>query len=108
MGSIDLGQRTVLWTLDKIVAEQPDRLYCIQPTSTDILDGWKDVSFADLANAIQNMVLWIQTEVSSSSEPLTLAYLGSNDIRYAAFVFACMRLQHTVNLYISYSDGSDI
>jgi hypothetical protein len=61
------------------------------------LDGWKDVSFADLANAIQNMVLWIQTEVSSSSEPLTLAYLGSNDIRYAAFVFACMRLQHTVN-----------
>jgi acyl-CoA synthetase (AMP-forming)/AMP-acid ligase II len=98
MGSIDVAQRTVLQSLDKIVAEQPDSLYCIQPFSSDLSDGWKDITFKELANAIQNMALWIQNKVPSSNEPLTLAYLGYNDIRYAAFVFACMKLQHTVSL----------
>jgi long-subunit acyl-CoA synthetase (AMP-forming) len=97
MGSIDDSQHTVLQSLNKLVTEQPDCLYCIHPITSDISDGWKDVSFKDLANAIQNMALWIQTEVSSSNQPLTIAYIGCNDIRYAAFVFACMQLQHTVN-----------
>ncbi|KAJ6011704.1 hypothetical protein N7499_013320 [Penicillium canescens] len=98
MGSIGLSQHTVLRNLDTIIAEEPERLYCVQPFSSSISDGWRDVKFVDLADAIQQMVLWIEGNVASSNEPSTLAYLGANDIRYAAFVFACMRLRHTALL----------
>ena len=55
--------------------------------------------FADLEAPINHMVVWIQANVSESTEPETLAYMGANDIRYAAFVFACMRLRHTVCIW---------
>ena len=96
MESAQPFELTVLQKLDKLVAEQPDALYFIQPVSTDIADGWKDVSFRDLADAIEYMALWIYNEVPSTDGPSTLAYLGRNDVRYSAFVYACMRHQHTV------------
>ncbi|CAG8197552.1 unnamed protein product [Penicillium salamii] len=92
---------TVLQRLHKLIAEHPDTLYCTQPVSTDIYDGWRDVSFRDLAYAINYMIRWIRTEVSASSDHLTLAYLGGNDIRYCAFVFACMQLRHKAVLLSS-------
>jgi hypothetical protein len=98
MGSIELVQRTVLSHLDTIIADEPERLYCVHPLSSNISDGWRDIKFIDLGDAIQQMVLWIENNVVSSNEPSTLAYIGANDIRYAALVFACMRLRHTVGL----------
>ncbi|CAG7938799.1 unnamed protein product [Penicillium olsonii] len=101
MESAQPFELTVLQKLDKLVAEQPDALYFIQPVSTDIADGWKDVSFRDLADAIEYMALWIYNEVPSTDGPSTLAYLGRNDVRYSAFVYACMRHQHTAVLLSS-------
>lgn len=98
MASVSCEQHTVLQALDAIVAEDPGRLYCIQPVSSDISEGWREISFADLEGAINHTALWIQEKVLSSNKPEILAYMGANDIRYAAFVFACMRLRLTVGI----------
>jgi acyl-CoA synthetase (AMP-forming)/AMP-acid ligase II len=95
MGSI-APQRTPLRILDTIADLRPDQIYCIHPLSSDISLGWKYITFADLSGAINRMVVWIQEYVAASEQPQTLAYIGANDIRYCAFVFACMRLRHTV------------
>lgn len=97
MGTFKPLQLTALQSLDKTVAEEPDALYCVHPVSADIADGWRDVSFSDMAYATENMAFWIQSQVSVHNDPHTLAYIGANDIRYSAFIFACMRLQHTVD-----------
>lgn len=89
-------QRTVLRILDDITAKDPSQLYCIHPVSSDVSQGWRNITFADLSSAINRMALWIKEHVASSDEPETLAYMGANDIRYIAFVFACMRLRHKV------------
>jgi acyl-CoA synthetase (AMP-forming)/AMP-acid ligase II len=95
MGSVT-SQRTPLRILDTTAEKQPDQLYCVHPVSSDVSQGWKNITFADLASAINRMALWIQENVAPSNAPQTLAYMGSNDIRYCAFIFACMRLRHTV------------
>ena len=87
---------TLLTTVDRIAREDPDRLYCIQPISSDIADGWKRISFRDVFNASNRMALWIQENVSSTERPEVFAYSAANDIRYVAIVLACMRLRHTV------------
>ncbi|CAI7655071.1 unnamed protein product [Penicillium glandicola] len=97
MGSV-APQRTALRILDAIAEKQPDQLYCVHPISSDISQGWKNITFADLASAINRMALWIHENIASSDVPQTLAYMGANDIRYCAFMFACMRLRHTALL----------
>lgn len=89
-------ERTPLRIVDSVAATQPQTLYCIQPVSSDVTEGWVKVNFKTLLNAINRTALWIQENVTSSSEPETIAYVGANDIRYTAFIFACMRLRHTV------------
>lgn len=89
-------ERTPLRIIDSIAANNPDTLYCIHPVSNDISEGWVNVNFKALVNAINRTAVWIQENVTSSTEPETIAYVGANDIRYVAFIFACMRLRHTV------------
>ncbi|CAG8901724.1 unnamed protein product [Penicillium egyptiacum] len=71
MGSVT-PQRTPLRILDATAEKHPDQLYCVHPVSSDISQGWKNITFADLANAINRMALWIQENVASSDEPQTL------------------------------------
>ncbi|KAJ5654047.1 hypothetical protein N7490_001050 [Penicillium lividum] len=98
MGSISNVQKTLLRLTDDIAANHPDQLYCVQSISPDISQGWKDITFSGLSNATNRMALWIQENVAPSSEPETLAYVATNDVRYVAFILACMRLRHTALL----------
>lgn len=100
MGQFEID-RTPLRILDSIAANNPDALYCIQPVSSDISEGWVRVNFKALVNAINRTAIWIQENVTSSDEPETIAYVGANDIRYIAFIFACMRLRHIVRSDLS-------
>ena len=100
MGSIS-PESTMLQIFDHIAANDPQRLYFIQPVSSDISEGWEDILFPDLVGAINRMALWIQENVTTSSQGETLAYVATNDIRYVAFIFACMRLRHTVSMRLS-------
>lgn len=95
MGSISQNS-TVLRLLDSIYARDPATLYCLHPASSEVADGWVDISIADVVGATNRLALWIHENVASADEPQALAYMGANDIRYCAFVFACMRLRHTV------------
>ncbi|KAJ5896728.1 NRPS-like protein biosynthetic cluster [Penicillium subrubescens] len=100
MGSISQNS-TVLRLLDAIHAQDPTALYCVHPVSSDVSDGWTDISIADLVSATSRFAYWIHTKVALADGPQTLAYMGANDIRYCAFVFACMRLRHTAVLLSS-------
>jgi acyl-CoA synthetase (AMP-forming)/AMP-acid ligase II len=91
-------ERTPLRILDSVAVNDPETLYCIQPVSSDISEGWVNIDFEKLVNAINRTALWIRENVASSNEPETIAYVGANDIRYTAFIFACMRLRHTVRI----------
>ncbi|KAJ5527212.1 Male sterility NAD-binding [Penicillium frequentans] len=98
MGSITPVQRTLLRITDDIAFSDPDRLYCVQTISPDVSQGWKDINFSGLVAAANRMALWIEENVAPSSKPETLAYVATNDVRYVAFVIACMRLRHTALL----------
>jgi acyl-CoA synthetase (AMP-forming)/AMP-acid ligase II len=95
MGSISQNS-TVLRLLDAIHAQDPAALYCLHPVSSEVPDGWTEISIADVVSASNRLALWIHENVASADTTQALAYMGANDIRYCAFVFACMRLRHTV------------
>ncbi|KAH8691535.1 hypothetical protein BGW36DRAFT_388500 [Talaromyces proteolyticus] len=101
MGSIGLDSTSILRRFDAILSDDPGRLYCVHPLSADISEGWREISFADLAGAVEHLSTWIKDNVAVGEEPATLAYMGTNDVRYVAFILACMRLGHAVLLLSS-------
>ncbi|PGH13106.1 hypothetical protein AJ80_06478 [Polytolypa hystricis UAMH7299] len=98
MGSDRIEQSLLPTTLDRLNETNPTQLFCVHPISSDISQGWRKVTMKDLSGAVDFMATWICENVASSSKPEALAYMGGNDIRYAAFVIACMKLGHAALL----------
>jgi acyl-coenzyme A synthetase/AMP-(fatty) acid ligase len=86
--------------VDEISEQEPDRLFCIHPVFQDSIDTWRHITFKDLSNAINRVAWWIDSKLSGNDkeEQQVLAYIGTNDIRYCAFVLACMKIGHVVSL----------
>ncbi|KAJ5107011.1 hypothetical protein N7456_003686 [Penicillium angulare] len=94
MGSIVDFQKSLVRTTEQVAKSDPERLFCVQSVTPDLSQGWRDISFADVARAANRMALWIRENVTSSNQSETLAFVGTNDIRYVAFILACMKLRH--------------
>ncbi|OBS29631.1 hypothetical protein FPOA_03570 [Fusarium poae] len=89
------GENSVLIKLiEKIAEEDPERPFVLMPSSDKAQDGWKPVTFLQLNNAINYLAYSLSNTITRSpddEEFPTVAYVGSNDIRYAIIVFACIK-----------------
>ncbi|KAJ5775491.1 NRPS-like enzyme [Penicillium nucicola] len=79
--------------VDDIAQSEPDRLFCIHPVFQDRTDEWRHITFKDLSKAINHVAWWIDARLSIKNlgKQQVLAYVGTNDLRYAVFVLACMK-----------------
>lgn len=98
MGSAKVEIRTLSTEVDHLKESNPNQLFCIHPVSSDISQGWRKVSMKDLSGATDFLAKWIEENVAPSSNHETLAYMGANDIRYAAFILACTKVGHAVSM----------
>ncbi|PYH41592.1 NRPS-like enzyme [Aspergillus saccharolyticus JOP 1030-1] len=100
MGSEASPGRLLHQVLDEIAEKEPDQLYCIHPVSMNLDDGWREISYRDLAHAVNRVAFWIDEQLGDSAKKKrhVLAYIGTNDLRYAAFVLACMKTGNTALL----------
>ncbi|PHH60603.1 hypothetical protein CDD81_1430 [Ophiocordyceps australis] len=88
-----LGQRVVVNVVDETAATEPNRPFIYTPRGTTPEEGWKPVSFSELANAVNAMAWVIADKIkANSNEPFpTLAYIGPDDIRYVIMMLACIK-----------------
>lgn len=78
--------------IDEIAATEPESLYGKYPADPSNYDaGFKDVTYRQLANAINGVAQWLESEIGRGDPERTptIAYIGPNDFRYIfAFVGA--------------------
>lgn len=96
MGLTDVGGRLSYHILDEVARDSPDLLYCIHPRSQGGHHTWRDITFKKLAQAVDLLAWWIDEKLTGKDQKL-LAYIGANDLRYAAFMLACMKTGRTVS-----------
>lgn len=87
------GARTLPGTVDAIAASTPHKIWARYPVDTsDFKAGvFKDVTFLDLARAI-NALAWRLHEAFPDRQPFdTVAYSGPPDIRYYALACAACK-----------------
>ncbi|KAJ5692441.1 NRPS-like enzyme [Penicillium macrosclerotiorum] len=84
--------------VDELAVSNPGQLYCIHAKSHKVDDGWHEITFQSLANAVNRLTWWINECLNGDSTSQILAYVGANDLRYSAFILACAKLGHVALL----------
>ncbi|EHA19603.1 hypothetical protein ASPNIDRAFT_129526 [Aspergillus niger ATCC 1015] len=97
MGSADSSGRLLTQLVDQQAKDQPDRLYCLHPSSQDADCEWRCITFQQLSAAVNRVSWWIDSRLSGRKQQV-LAYIGTNDLRYLVFELACMKTGHAALL----------
>ncbi|KAI9686662.1 MAG: hypothetical protein M1820_010602 [Bogoriella megaspora] len=87
------GQRLIATLIDAYAKDHPTRKYASIPRNNDDLrQGFQDINYKQLANAIDQTAWWLSQHVSpSSSSSKTWAYVGPKDLRYPIMAVAALK-----------------
>ncbi|KAF2113570.1 hypothetical protein BDV96DRAFT_601064 [Lophiotrema nucula] len=92
------GSRLMPVVVDQIARQQPDLKYASVPLTANISDGFKDVTFSDIASAVNHVALWIDRTLGRSTGFSTIAYMGHGDLRYVIVFLAAVKCGYKVLL----------
>lgn len=102
LSSTPYGRRLLPTLIDEVSSQDPDR-ECFQiPRSSEPSDGWRVLSWKDVANAVNRCAHRI-VEVCGTPEKdsfPTIAYLGPNDVRYIVLMIAAVKAGYAVSILI--------
>ncbi|KAJ5935211.1 NRPS-like enzyme [Penicillium verhagenii] len=98
MGSTTSEGRILTRVLDELAVTNPDSLYCIHPVSNESKLEWNQITVENFAWAVNRLAWWIDEKLDGQKGQQVLAYIGANDLRYGAFMLACMKTGHAALL----------
>ncbi|KAH7062198.1 hypothetical protein B0J12DRAFT_229495 [Macrophomina phaseolina] len=90
-GLSPFADRLITRRVDELAGAQPFRTWVTVPQSNDIHGQWRDITFHELALAIDGMARWIEKTIGAGTARETVAYLGTNDVRYTVIVLALIK-----------------
>lgn len=97
--AVKYGNRLVPTLIDERARNDPTKIFASFPRSKDLADGFLDVSYAQLANAINRASWWLSESMSNAETREVFAYLGPNDLRYPILLVAAMKCGYQVSLF---------
>lgn len=100
----EYGSRQLHQTLDLISRLTPDRLYAVIPRSSDLSEGFQDISFGDMARCSDFAASWIEERIGQSSTFQTLCYIGIPDLRSVAIFFGAVKCGYKVSRICSVTE----
>ncbi|MCJ1347965.1 hypothetical protein MMC31_006195 [Peltigera leucophlebia] len=88
------GKRLIVSLIDQCAADEPEKLYASVPRNEeDLSQGFKDITYAQLANAINHASWWLDSALGKSNgsfEPF--AYVGPKDLMYPILAVAAAKV----------------
>ena len=90
------GKRLLPKVLDDLAASSPERIYASIARSSDVAEGFHDVTFRDMANAVNFCAHWIHGNIGQSTDFETIAYLGISDLCGAVMFLAAVKCGYKV------------
>ncbi len=97
--TIEYGRRLVPDIIDERARQDPSKPFASIPRSKSLEDGFLDVSYGALANAIHRASWWLSRAMGHAETAEVFAYLGPNDLRYPIFLCASMKCRYQVSAF---------
>lgn len=93
------GSRLLPIVVDETAKSQPDLPYAYVPTSNNVSDGFKAVTFSDIATAANHVAIWIHHNLGPSDSFETISYMGLGDLRYVVVFLAAVKCGYKVSVH---------
>lgn len=91
------GQRLLARVIDDHATKQPDRAWAAVPRSSDLSQGFVDITFKQFANAINRAAFWLEGRLGASDGSFAaFAYAGDKDLRYSIMAVAAVKVGRKV------------
>jgi acyl-CoA synthetase (AMP-forming)/AMP-acid ligase II len=102
------GKRLLPHIVDERARSGYQRPFALYPHSKVLGEGFRAVSYAQLANAVNRAAWWLEAKITRDEEKeKPVAYLGPNDLRYIIFLLATMKTGRKVNYELCTRLGSE-
>jgi hypothetical protein len=86
------GKRLIPTLIDELAMTDSTRVFVSVPRTANIKDGFEDITFGDLARAINRCAWWMRRTLQRSETFETLNYVGPQDLRYVIYCSLLLRL----------------
>lgn len=96
---VSYGRRLVPQVLDELATAEPERVYASIPKTTDVKDGYRDITMADLARCVNFMAKWIEDKFGRSNSFETITYIGLSDLRGVATFLGAIKTGYKVRKF---------
>lgn len=100
------GKRLVPTLIDELATTDAARVFVSIPRTADIQDGFEDITYGDLARAVNKCAWWMEHTLERSETFETLNYLGRQDLRYVILLSAAIKTGYQVWCPSSRQDSS--
>ncbi|KAI0865005.1 male sterility protein-domain-containing protein [Xylaria cubensis] len=85
------GERLVPNIIDDVAKNEPWKAFASIPVSEDLSDGYVDVTYRTIANAINRASWWLSENLGLANTSEVFSYMGPNDLRYSIFIVAAIK-----------------
>ncbi|KAI9705314.1 MAG: putative NRPS-like protein biosynthetic cluster [Bogoriella megaspora] len=89
--NIAWGKRLLPSIIDSVAAKLPQQVFATVSLTTDVTKGFRDITFKDIANAIDYTAHMLQRQYGPSKTFETLCYLGPPDLRTPILFYAAIK-----------------
>lgn len=91
------GSRLLPQVVDELARSSPERIYASVPIHSNPLQGLRDVTILELAQAVSHFAWWLDEHLGKSTSFETLAYVGLSDLRYVVVFLAAVKCGYKVS-----------
>lgn len=91
------GSRLLPQVVDELARSSPERIYASIAIHSDPLQGLRDVTVLELAQAVSHFAWWLDEHLGKSTSFETLAYVGLSDLRYVVVFLAAVKCGYKVS-----------
>ena len=92
----NFGRRLLPSVLDQVAATHPNRLYASIPVADQISQGYQDITFQQIKNAVDHLAWSISETHGQSKDFTTICYIGEPDLRTAVVFLAAVKCGYKV------------
>ena len=91
------GSRLLPQVVDELARSNPKRIYATLPLSSDLTQGFRDVTMLQVSQAVNRLAYWLEHMIGRSTVFETLSYMGLPDLRYAIVFLAAVKCGYKVS-----------
>jgi thioester reductase-like protein/acyl-CoA synthetase (AMP-forming)/AMP-acid ligase II/aryl carrier-like protein len=96
--------KVIAHAIDELAQFTPDAVFAATPRTSDPVDGFRDVTYRQLADTIDRAALVLEKSIDGNNDGGAIGYIGPSDLRYAILAIAAVK----INMKVGCMDVSKI